>query len=101
MTTMEKFNHYMMILARDSRGLTQEELASALKVGQGTLSKYETGVQEPPQTFVQALGDALSYPEQFFYETGRPYGLPPFHYRRRNSPEVLSPTARPALRLVK
>jgi Zn-dependent peptidase ImmA (M78 family)/DNA-binding XRE family transcriptional regulator len=72
-----------MILARDSRGLTQEELASALKVGQGTLSKYETGVQEPPQTFVQLLGDALSYPEQFFYETGRPYGLPPFHYRRR------------------
>jgi len=80
---MEKFNHYMMILARDSRGMTQEGLASALKVGQGTLSKYETGVQEPPQVFVEALGDALGYPEPFFYEAGRPYGLPPFHYRRR------------------
>lgn len=80
---MEKFNHYMMILARDSRGFTQEELAVRLKVGQGTLSKYETGIQEPPSIFVSALGDALDYPKPFFYEAGRPYGLPPFHYRRR------------------
>lgn len=80
---MEKFNHYMLILARDSRGLTQEELASNLAIGQGTLSKYETGVQDPPHAFVQALGNTLGYPEQFFYESGRPYGLPPFHYRRR------------------
>ena len=26
---------------------------------------------------------ALGYPQPFFYEMGRPYGLPPFHYRRR------------------
>ena len=68
---------------RVQAGLTQEELASALTVGQGTLSKYETGIQDPPQGFVQSLGDTLNYPEQFFYEAGRPYGLPPFHYRSR------------------
>jgi Zn-dependent peptidase ImmA (M78 family)/DNA-binding XRE family transcriptional regulator len=80
---MEKFNHHMMTLARDSRGLTQAELANRLGVMQGTLSKYETGFQEPPSEFVGELAGALGYSPAFFYETGRPYGLPPFHYRRR------------------
>jgi Zn-dependent peptidase ImmA (M78 family)/transcriptional regulator with XRE-family HTH domain len=80
---MEKFNHHMLTLARDSRGLTQAELASRLGVMQGTLSKYETGFQEPPSDVVALLSNSLEYPEAFFYEVGRPYGLPPFHYRRR------------------
>jgi len=80
---MEKFNHHMMTLARDSRGLTQAELADQLGVMQGTLSKYETGFQEPPPEFIAELSEALGYPRPFFYEGGRPYGLPPFHYRRR------------------
>jgi Zn-dependent peptidase ImmA (M78 family) len=80
---MEKFNHHMMTLARDSRGFTQAELADRLSVMQGTLSKYETGFQDPPPEFVGELADALGYPRSFFYEVGRPYGLPPFHYRRR------------------
>jgi Zn-dependent peptidase ImmA (M78 family)/transcriptional regulator with XRE-family HTH domain len=80
---MEKFNHHMMILARDSRGLTQSELAARLSVMQGTLSKYETDFQEPPPLFVSELSDVLGYPKSFFFEGGRPCGLPPFHYRRR------------------
>jgi Zn-dependent peptidase ImmA (M78 family)/transcriptional regulator with XRE-family HTH domain len=80
---MERFNHHMMTLARDSRGLTQAELATRLDVMQGTLSKYETGFKDPPPEFVSELSAALGYPEAFFYEAGRPYGLPPFHYRRR------------------
>ena len=80
---MERFNHHMMTLARDSRGLTQAELAARLGVMQGTLSKYETGFHDPPTELVEAISSALDYPEAFFYEAGRPYGLPPFHYRRR------------------
>jgi Zn-dependent peptidase ImmA (M78 family)/transcriptional regulator with XRE-family HTH domain len=80
---MEHFNHHMMILARDSRGLTQAELATKLQIGQGTLSKYEAGLSEPPATFVDELADCLNFQAPFFYEPGRPYGLPPFHYRRR------------------
>jgi Zn-dependent peptidase ImmA (M78 family)/DNA-binding XRE family transcriptional regulator len=79
----EKFNHHMLTLARDSRGLTQSELAARLGVMQGTLSKYETGFQEPTAEVVAALSETLGYPQAFFYEIGRPYGLPPFHYRRR------------------
>jgi len=80
---VERFNHHMMTLARDSRGFTQAELAARISVMQGTLSKYETGFQEPPGEFVTEISDALGYPVPFFYEAGRPYGLPPFHYRRR------------------
>lgn len=80
---MEKFNHYMMTLARDSRGLTQAELAEKIGVGQGTLSKYETGFAEPPAEFVNHLAKELGFLPAFFYEPGRPYGLPPFHFRRR------------------
>jgi Zn-dependent peptidase ImmA (M78 family)/transcriptional regulator with XRE-family HTH domain len=73
----------MMTLARDVRGLTQAELAERMKVGQGTLSKYETGISEPPPEFVDELAKELRFLPAFFFEPGRAYGLPPFHYRRR------------------
>ena len=77
------FNSYMRILARDARGLTQAELALRLKAGQGTVSKYETGLNEPPASFVDDVAGILGFPINFFHEPGRPYGLSPFHYRRR------------------
>jgi Zn-dependent peptidase ImmA (M78 family)/transcriptional regulator with XRE-family HTH domain len=80
---MTKFNYHMLNLARDARGLTQSELAARLRVGQGTLSKYETGITEPPEEFVSSLSSILGYPASFFFELGRPYGFPPFHYRKR------------------
>ncbi len=80
---MAQFNHHMMTLAREARGQTQSELASKVPVGQATLSKYETGVLEPPTEFVSELGLALNYPAAFFYQPGQPYGFPPFHYRKR------------------
>lgn len=73
----------MLILARESRGLTQSDLASAVSLGQGTLSKYETGVLPAPDEFAADVSQALHYPVSFFYQTGQPYGFPPFHYRRR------------------
>jgi Zn-dependent peptidase ImmA (M78 family)/transcriptional regulator with XRE-family HTH domain len=80
---MEKFNHNMLTLARDARGLTQAELAARLNIGQGTLSKYETGFLDPPSEFVADVACVFGLRESFFYEPGRPYGMPPFHYRRR------------------
>lgn len=77
------FNHHMMILARESRGLTQSELSTATKLKQGTLSKYETGFLIPPEDAIDDIARALGYPNEFFFQMGAPYGLPPFHYRRR------------------
>lgn len=80
---VERFNHHMLILARESRGLTQADLADAIGMGQGTLSKYETGLLAAPEEFADDAGKALGYPGSFFYQTGQSYGFPPFHYRRR------------------
>lgn len=73
----------MLTLAREARALTQAELATMLSIGQGTLSKYETGVLGPPDNYIPTLGNALGYPASFFYEAEQPYGFPPFHFRRR------------------
>lgn len=73
----------MLTLARDSRGVTQAELADTIGMGQGTLSKYETGVLEVPEEFAEDAGAALNYPSKFFFQQGRQYGFPPFHFRKR------------------
>lgn len=52
-------------------------------MGQGTLSKYETGVLEAPDEFAVDAGSALNYPASFFFQAGRPFGFPPFHFRKR------------------
>ena len=85
---MDKLNYHMMVLARLSRGLTQEELAERACVGQGTLSKYETGIKEPTPESIQKIASALEYPEKFFYQPGQLYGFPPFHYRKRKKLSV-------------
>ena len=80
---MTSFNPHMLILARESRGLTQAELSAGTDLGQGTLSKYETGVLAPSDDAVSSLASALAYPAEFFYQPGQTYGFPPFHYRKR------------------
>jgi len=73
----------MMALGRESRGLTQSGLAQELGVQQGTVSKVESGMLPPTHQLVSDLCAALEYQPEFFFQTGRPYGMPPFHYRRR------------------
>lgn len=73
----------MLTLARDARGLTQADLAVRALIGQGTLSKYETGVLEPSEQSINDLAQVLAFPRSFFCQGGRPLGLPPFHYRKR------------------
>jgi Zn-dependent peptidase ImmA (M78 family)/transcriptional regulator with XRE-family HTH domain len=80
---MDRFNSHMLELARDSRGLTQPELATVIGISQGTLSKIESGVKAPPDDFIDGAARALGYPTSFFFEPDRPYGFPPFHYRKR------------------
>ena len=59
----ERANHHMVTLARDVRAVTQEELAYRLRIGQGTLSKYENGVLDIPDDFVPSLGRELQIPK--------------------------------------
>jgi Zn-dependent peptidase ImmA (M78 family)/DNA-binding XRE family transcriptional regulator len=83
MLQIERFNRHMMALARESRGVTQSDLSTLMQVSQGTVSKIEAGLNDATPVFVEELSRTLKYEVGFFYEPGRPYGMPPFHYRKR------------------
>jgi len=59
----------MVILARESRGLTQRELGERLGLHQGRISRIEGGLKELPPLLLSELSRALDYPEAFFYQT--------------------------------
>jgi Zn-dependent peptidase ImmA (M78 family)/DNA-binding XRE family transcriptional regulator len=80
---MQQFNHHLLCLARDARELTQAGLAQKVKITQGTLSKYETGLLSPPEDVLQQISEALQFPVSFFLQPEQPYGFPPFHFRKR------------------
>jgi len=46
---MGKFNGEMLKLARRARGLSPKELAAKIGVKQAIISKYERGIQSPPE----------------------------------------------------
>ena len=80
---MEEFNYRLLCLARDAREFTQAELARKLNIGQGTLSKYETGLLAPPEDILQLISEVLQFPVSFFLQPESLYGFPPFHFRKR------------------
>ncbi|BBK35619.1 hypothetical protein STAQ_06970 [Allostella sp. ATCC 35155] len=77
------FNHRMLVLAREARGLTQADLADLSQIAQGTLSKYETGVLSLAADSARALSASLRFPLSFFSRPDQVYGFPPFHFRKR------------------
>lgn len=64
-------NPEMIILARESRGLTQTDLAARLAVTQGRVSKMEAGLLAVPEGLLVRLADSLGYPPSFFYQAGQ------------------------------
>ncbi len=87
-------NPYMVILARESRGLGQKALAEALTVSQGTISKIETGLIPLSDEMIELLSEILDYPPHFFRQEGDFTGIgiaEVFHRKRQNVPQrVLS-----------
>ena len=65
---MRRVNPDMIVVARESRELTQGQLAAKLSLGQPTLSKYETGTLVVSDEHLAALAIALEYPEEFFFQ---------------------------------
>lgn len=83
-------NPEMVAVARQSRGLTQSELAGRLGVTQGRLSKIESGALAPPSELVDSLSQVLDYPVEFFFQSDRVYGpsISEFFHRKRASVPV-------------
>lgn len=72
-------NPEILVIARESRGLTQNALAKLLSVSQGKISKIENGLLEVSPDILRKLSQTLDYPEEFFLLSdpicGPGYGL--------------------------
>ena len=87
---IESFNPEMLVLARESRGLNQTELAGVLGVKQGTVSKLESGMLRPTSDIIEKLVKELKYPAELYSQTDRIYGFNStvfFHRKRQSLPD--------------
>jgi Zn-dependent peptidase ImmA (M78 family)/transcriptional regulator with XRE-family HTH domain len=80
-------NPDVLLIARESRGRTQEQVAEAAGVTQGLISKAESGTVPLGPAEVAAVANYLEYPEQFFYEPGwvREAASPCLYHRKRKT----------------
>lgn len=85
-------NPGMVVIARESRGLSQSELAQRLSISPGALSKIESGARGVSEVTLRRLCDVLGYPDEFFKQTDPIYGFGTselFHRKKHNVPEKL------------
>lgn len=61
-------NYKMLIIARESRGLSQTDLANDVGVSQGNLSKIEQGIYPFGEELLSKVANVLKYPKEFFFE---------------------------------
>lgn len=76
-------NPRMLILARESRGLSQSELSKRLNISQGKLSKAEKGEQSINDSTFTDLAIELNYPKQFFFQSTPSTPVSHYYYRKR------------------
>jgi Zn-dependent peptidase ImmA (M78 family)/DNA-binding XRE family transcriptional regulator len=88
----EKANPQMIILARESRGLNQKELADALGISTGKLCRVELEDQTLTEDVLAKLSGVLKYPQSFFYQKGEGYIMNTINFRKLDkvSAKVLS-----------
>lgn len=78
-------NPEMILLARESRGLTQGELAATLGVSQAAVSKSEKLAGKVSETYLQQLARVLDFPEAFFCQREYRYSPVSFLHRRKQA----------------
>jgi Zn-dependent peptidase ImmA (M78 family) len=87
-TSQPQVNPDMLILARESRGLTQSALADRTGMTQSKVSKLEAGLLPVSPSDLALLARVLDYPEHFFAWHDPVYGFPAqemFHRKRQKT----------------
>ena len=81
------FNNVMLTVARESAGLTQVALASAIGMSQANYSQIENGFKVPPDDKIRLLANELEVPAEFFDQPDHVVaeGLVDFFHRRRRT----------------
>lgn len=82
----EGVNPQLIVLARESRGLTQKQLSTKLGLEQSMLSRIENGyVQQIPDDVMNKMSQILQYPIHFFYQEFPVYPLLMNFYRKHKT----------------
>jgi Zn-dependent peptidase ImmA (M78 family)/plasmid maintenance system antidote protein VapI len=88
----QEINRRMIVLAREARGLTQQELAEKIKLHKANVSRLENGDTKIHRETIMAISAATCFPPQFFTQQGNfiPVNLA---YRKREKVhlKLLSP----------
>ena len=81
---MREVNRNMLILARESRGMTQADLAERMGTTQGNIGKMERNENGVSDEWLNSLSEATHYPVSFFTQEG---GMMPenINYRKREN----------------
>src|SRR5262245_7818973 len=81
----QRVNPDMIVLARESRGMSQKELSESLEITQGYLSKIENGLLAITEELFTELVYRLRYPEKFFLDPSPIYPPSMAFYRKYKS----------------
>jgi len=83
------FNPSWLVIARQTRGLTQKELANSLSVNQGWLSRIESNLRNISEEKLKEISGLLDYPTSFFCRPDPPYlaGRTDVFHRKTAVPE--------------
>lgn len=77
-------NFRNILLARESRGITQKQLAEEIEgLNQGNLSKIEKGLMTIQKDTLAKVSESLDFPTSFFYKETQNRYVNSFFYRKR------------------
>ena len=82
-------NPVMIVLARESRGWSQKDLAERIGVTQATVSKYENGMLAVSEKDAAEMARVMEYTPELLYQQEQVYGLGSsflFHRKRQTAP---------------
>ncbi len=84
----KRVNPEMIVLARETMGFTQSDLAHELQSTQATVSRYEAGAVDVPSDHLQNLARVLRRPVSFFFWEEGLYAASCLYHRKRKQMSV-------------
>src|SRR5689334_12143072 len=100
----EQVNPVMVAVARESRGLSQQELAKATGIPQSTISKYENGILQVSEADLRTFCKVLDYTPDLFFQREPIHGIGSsflFHRKRKEVPMVMQRKAQACINILK
>jgi Zn-dependent peptidase ImmA (M78 family)/DNA-binding XRE family transcriptional regulator len=82
-TSHPEFNHKLIAIAREQRGIGQSELAIKVGIDQGNISRIERGIQNPTPETMEKIAEVLNYSISFFRQESRVLEFENSYYRRK------------------